>query len=518
MLKKWFLSVFVILAILAIGLSALLAWPLPEVPNLARQGDFLIRNVAVVDVQSGVVHRRRDVIVVDGKIISDNPAGTSRVDASLVVIDGSGKYLIPGLWDMHTHSLKVSPQYMHPLFIANGVTGVRDMSGCMSEPDSFFACIDDREYWNESIGKERRVSPRYVLQSSFQINGGNEVPAGYPAFFKLASAEDASQLAAFYQRIGADFLKIYTELSPQAYQALAGAAHEAGLAMAGHRPLRVSLEDALSAGQRSIEHPRLFLLECFRDADAFRALEDPLAAYDAGLRWQLVDGQDPQRCQALMQAMAEAGTWWVPTMQVLRMGAMAGNREFREDQRLKYIPAFFSKLVWEPDAERAARQPADAAGRELYPALYQMAQEHVRQAYESGVKVLVGTDSGDTYVFPGFGVHDELVELVRAGMPPAAALRGATLDAALFAGLENEFGSITVGKAGDMLLLDANPLEDIAQTQAISGVFYSGQYFDRSALDELLRFAEEQAGSYRLGLRLAWDGLNSPLLRVQLAD
>lgn len=499
-------------------IAVALVWPLPEMPRNGEEGDFLIRNVAVIDVETGELRQSRDVVLRDGRIASVGPAEPARADGSLRTIDGTGKYLIPGLWDMHTHSLKSSAQYMHPLFIANGVTGVRDMSGCMSEPDSFFACIDDRKAWNDALEDRSGLSPRYVLQSSFQINGGNEVPDGYPEFFKARDAEEARRLVTFYRGAGADFLKTYSELSPVAYRALADEARRQGLVLAGHRPLRVSLEETLAAGQRSIEHPRLFLEECYADAAAFRALRDPSAAYTAELRWRLIDEHDGQRCADLIDSMAKSDTWWTPTLQVLRMGALAGDETFRSDSRLKYVPYLFRKFIWTPDADRAAEQPADASGRELYPTQYEMALRHVGQAHSAGVRILAGTDAGDTYVFPGFGVHDELLELVSAGLSPAEALRSATLDAAVFAGMEDNFGSIATGKTGDVILLDANPLENVRHTQRIAGLFFNGQFFDRPALDELLGFAEQQANSSRTNLHLLWDGLSSPLLRVQAAD
>lgn len=517
MTKKLLIASAAVVALLVLIATALV-WPLPEIPRNGKKDNFLIRNVAVIDVETGTVWQSRDIVLRDGRIASVGPAEPERSNGSLSTIDGTGKFLLPGLWDMHTHSLKSSARYMHPLFIANGVTGVRDMSGCMSEPDSFFACIDDRKAWNDALEDRSGLSPRYVLQSSFQINGGNEVPDGFPEFFKARNTEEVRRLVTFYREAGADFLKTYSELSPVAYRALADEARKQGLVLAGHRPLRVSLEETLAAGQRSIEHPRLFLEECYADAAAFRALPDPSAAYNADLRWRLVDEHDSQRCADLIDSMAESDTWWTPTLQVLQMGALADDEAFRSDSRLKYIPYLFRKFIWRPDADRAAGQPADASGRELYPTQYQMALRHVGQAHSAGVKILTGTDAGDTYVFPGFSVHDELVELVSAGLSPAEALRSATLDAAIFAGMEDDFGSIASGKTGDMMLLDANPLEDVRHTQRIAGLFFNGQYFDRAALDELLGFAEQQASSSLTNLHLLWDALSSPLLRVQAAD
>ena len=170
------------------------------------------------------------------------------------------------------------------------------------------------------------------------------------------------------------------------------------------------------------------------------------------------------------------------------------------------------------DADRAAAHARLASGREISAELYQLALDNVRQAHAAGVRIVAGTDAGDTYVFPGFAIHDELAELVRAGLSPADALRSATLDAARFAGQDREYGSIEAGKVADLVLLNADPLADIRNTGDIAGLFFNGQYLDRAALDELLAFAEAQAGSLRTNLQLLWGALRSPVVRAQAAD
>ncbi len=497
---------------------ALLVGPLPDMSQQGMAGDFLIRNVAVVDVESGELRENQDVTVRGGVVYSVASAVPDNAEDSLIPIDGTGKYLIPGLWDMHTHSTKLSSQYQHPLFIANGVTGVREMWGCMSEPDSFFACIEDRQRWNQALRDGTGLSPRYMGQSSFQINGGGEVPDGFPEFFKARNADEVRRLVNYYADAGADILKTYSGLSPDAYHVLTDEARSRGLAVDGHRPIKVSLEDVLAAGQRSVEHPRLFLFECYGGADEFRALPDPLSAYNSSLRARLVDEHDEERCHVLMDAMAESTTWWTPTLQVLRIGVYAGDEAFRDDPRLAYIPYLFKKLMWMPDVDRKAADGIDESGRNVYAAMYGLALKHVGQAHAAGVEILVGTDAFDSYVFPGFSVHDELVELVAAGLSPAEALSAATIGAATFGGVQDQFGSIVVGKTADLILLNANPLLDISNTQRIHGVLFNGRFLDRSDLDGLLEFASQQAGSLRSNLRILWDAVNSPLMRVQFAD
>lgn len=503
---------------LAVVLAALLNWPLPEMPRPGVTGDFLIRNVTTVDVLNGRTVPGRDVVVRDGRIDSIGASSPGSGHSGLVVVDGTGKFLIPGLWDMHVHSLKISPQYNHPLFIAAGVTGVREMWGCTSLPDSFVACSEDIERWRAGLRDRSHLAPRYIQRGSFAINGEQGVPAAAPAFFKARNEDEVRALVTHHAADGVDLLKTYTNLSVAAYEALAAEAPKHGLSLAGHLPVRVPLEKALAAGQRSIEHPRVFLFECYRGAAAFRALPDPMAAYTTDMRARLIDEHDPERCAELMSAMAASDTWWTPTLQVLRMSALAGNREFREDPRRRYIPFLIRAGIWDPDADRWAEKAAHESGRDVHAQLYRLALDNVRQAHEAGVRIVAGTDAGDTYVYPGFAIHDELAELVRAGLAPADALRSATIDAVRFSGQARDYGSIAVGKVADMVLLDADPLADIRSTGKIAGLFFNGQYLDRGALDGLLSFAEDQAGSIRTNLQLLWGALRSPVVRGQFGD
>ena len=503
---------------LAVAVVVLLNSPLPEIPRPGVTGDYLVRNVAIVDVVNGGILPARDVVVRGGRIESIGESTQESVQRGLVVVDGTGKFLIPGLWDMHVHSLKISPQYNHPLFIANGVTGVREMWGCTSLPDSFVACGEDIERWRAGLRDRSHLAPRYIQRSSFAINGVEGVPAAAPEFFRARNADEARALVAHHAGDGVDLLKVYTNVSVAAYEELAAEAPKHGLLFAGHLPVRVALEKALAAGQHSIEHPRLFLLECYRGAAEFRALPNPMAAYTTSMRARLIDEHDPQRCAELMATMAASDTWWTPTLQVLRMSALAGNQEFREDSRRRYIPFFIKAGIWGPDADRAAESAAHESGRDVHAELYLLALDNVRQAHAAGVRIVAGTDAGDTYVFPGFAIHDELAELVRAGLTPTDALRSATIDAALFSGTARDYGSIEAGKVADMILLDANPLIDIRNTGKIAGLFFNGQYLDRAALDELLAFAEQEAGSVRTNLQLLWGALKSPVVRAQFAD
>lgn len=516
-MKRLLLGFGAFILIVAITLTLCISIPLAKAPDVGLARNIIIKDVNIVDVQNGEIIANQDVIIQDGRL-SSIQATSAKAHAQLHVVDGRGKYLSPGLWDMHTHSFKISPQFHHPLLIANGVLGVRDMSGCLSEDDSFWACIKDRKNWNRATEAQTSLSPRYFLQSSYQTNGGNEVPQGFPAFFKANEVANIEQLVTFYKKTGADFIKTYSELTPEAYNKLARQADAQGLGIAGHLPLRVSLSEAIAARQQTIEHPRLFLMECHKGRDQFRALSNPITAYTTELKAQLVDAHDTEHCKKMFQQMARSNTFWTPTLQVLQLGAKASDRTFRDNPRLRYIPSIVKAGIWEGDADQLAKRATTQQGRNVDVELYALAMKNLSDAHNAGVKILVGTDTGDSYIFPGFAVHEEMAEFVKAGLSPQDVLRMATIDAAKFSRANKQFGSIEVGKAADLILLAANPYDDIRNTQKIDAVFFNGRYFDRSALDRLLDFAEQQAVSIRLNMRLVWDALSSPLMRVQLVD
>lgn len=308
LMKRIFLGLGALILIAALTLTLIISVPLARAPDVGLFGDVIIRDVAIVDVQHGRIIPNRDVTVRDGRVHSIETASDKAPAAALHVVDGRGKFLAPGLWDMHTHSFKTSPQFHHPLLVANGVLGARDMSGCLSENDSFWACIEDRKSWNRATETKTGLSPRHVLQSSYQTNGGNEVPDGFPEFFKANDVGNTKQLVTFYKKSGADFIKTYSELSPEAFKALAMHAEAQGLGIAGHLPSRVSLPEAIAAGLQTIEHPRLFLFECYEGRDQLRAHPDPQHLYTTELKARLVDRHDTGHCRKMFREMARSGT------------------------------------------------------------------------------------------------------------------------------------------------------------------------------------------------------------------
>lgn len=498
----------------------MLTLPLPvaPVPDSASHDIIVIQDISVVDVVSGELIQNATVVIEQARITSITTMPPATQKPTTTAIDGTGKFLVPGLWDMHSHGLKLSPQLHHPLFIRNGVTSVRDMSGCLSSDDSHWACPEDRQAWQAMSLTGQAVSPRYPLQSSYQTNGGNEVPAGFPDFFRLNSYEDAQKLVSHYVDREVDFIKTYTELTQSQFAYLALTAIEGGISLAGHKPLTVSLEDALEAPMTSIEHGRLFMFECYKSIEDMRNADNPLSLYDAEKIRQIINNQDTQKCATAMQALAASNTYWVPTLTTLKMSAMSRNKNFRQDSRLNQIPYVIKKLLWEQDINRAARLGIDAKGLFVHEDYFNHVSQQVNDANRTGVKLLVGTDNIDTYVFTGSSVHDELEMLVLAGLSPIEALRAATIHAAEFAHMEKDLGTIAIGKIADLMIINGNPLTDINNIREIDGVIFNGQYFDQEALQNLEMYAVDMAQSIRINLHYLVGLFMSPLMRVQLAD
>ncbi|MEP5762985.1 MAG: amidohydrolase family protein [Halieaceae bacterium] len=517
-MRKFLKQLFKALLLLSLALFAL-AWlgisrPVPLPAAVSRADSLLISNAQLVDLESGLIAADTQVMVRDGIITAVGP----RLDQNTAAqqLDAGGAYLIPGLFDMHVHSLKLSPVLHHPLYIAAGVTAVRDMGGCLGAEDPWLACVDDKRAWNLAADAAAKVTPRYDVVTSLPVDGGAEIPAGFNPALGAADADGARQRAAFDRARGLDFIKPYSSLSRESYLALAQAASANGLYLAGHKPLAVSGLEAVAAGQRSIEHAFLFIWECFPAIDELRQRSSVRAIYNNDMRQRMIAEHSDSLCQSLHAAMASKGTALVPTHTTRKLDAYASDSEFRSDPRLRYIPAPLQQL-WLGDADGMSAR-AGPGGQESYREFYRFGIRQTGIAHAAGVTILAGTDAPDSFVFPGSSLHDELDHLVAAGLSPLEALRAATVEPARFLGLEGKAGSIQVGARADMVLLQENPLDDIRAVRSIESVVLAGAVYDRAALDELLAEVETTAGRWDMWPKFLWQALNSPIMRRQFAD
>jgi imidazolonepropionase-like amidohydrolase len=396
------------------------------------------------------------------------------------VIDARGQYLIPGLWDMHVHSafgdwFPGGRDIILPLFVANGVTGVRDMGGD----------VPVLSRWRKEIADGKIIGPRMVISGpmldAYLPNG----KLRFPSSVAVTSPAGAVAAVDLLKKQGVDFIKVQSVISHDAYLAAAAEAHKQGLPIVGHVPDKVRLAEVVEAGQKSIEHLMGIFEGCSTEEDKFIKGEGNLKL--------LLTTEDPQRCDSLIRLLAENQTWQVPTLAWQRGGTFLDQRDLKHQPLDKYVPAYWRDVTW--------RRFTDQMMPDLLKDPLPLRQEYftrnlqmVGAMHHAGVPFMAGTDAAPgVYIMPGFSLHDELANFVEAGFTPMEALQTATSNPAKFLGREDQLGSIAPGKIADLVLLKANPLEDIHNTAQITAVIARGKLLDRAALDRILANVEAAA-------------------------
>jgi hypothetical protein len=467
--------------------------PAVQVATQAPDADIAIARVAVVDVERGRVIPDQTVLVSSGRVIAVEASGRTRVPGGVRTIDGRGKYLIPGLLDMHVHLMGSGKpaEIEMPLFVAHGVTGVRVMGADRpsARPTETPGLALHRD-WQARIEAGTLVGPRLLALASWSVNGAAGIPDAMPAFYKATTREEGQQLARYFKERGFDFIKVYNNLSREGFLGLSEEARRLGLPFAGHEPGPMSALELSNAGQGSIEHSRIFLFNCFAGADSMR--QGLLKVSPTALRRRMIDEYDPARCAEVFQTFARNRTYITPTHGTRKMDAFADDSAYRRDARMRYMP-LPTRRAWLADADGMVAGDSSPAGRKAFLDFYRRGLTLTHDAYRAGVPVMVGTDAGDSFIFPGSSVHDELRELVSAEFSPAEALRAATLSGAEYLGRAGDLGTVQPGRLADLVLLDADPLADVANAGRIRAVILNGRLFDRAALDSMLASVETAA-------------------------
>jgi hypothetical protein len=455
-----------------------------------RNADLVISSINVIDVARGNILPSHDVVITDGVIQQVGPTGTLGT-IGVHTIDGAGAFMIPGLMDMHAHMRGdalpawVTTDWFMPLLLAHGVTGVREMnSDCDTpQPRPEQVCLVQMQSWRAEIEAGERLGPRLLALSTWQVD---------PPWDYEVSEDQARQVVEQFKVQGVDLIKIYTRLSPGSFGRIMAEARRLGIPAAGHIPLRITATEASNAGMRSIEHARDFLFDCYPGSGEFRRTaqsQDPPTA----LLQAMVREYNPDTCDNIFRTLSANKTWYVPTHVTRRMEALADDSGFRNDPRMKYVPQWLAE-DWLRDADNTVARDSTPEGRRALTEFYLAGLKVTGEAHRAGVGILLGTDAGDSFVFPGSSAHDELRELVAAGLSEADALRAATLKPAEFLSMEDQYGSVEPGKRADLVLLAANPLVDIANVRTIQAVILGGQFLDRERLNALLEQAERTAG------------------------
>ena len=431
--------------------------------SVRAQAPIAITGVSVVDGSSVNARANQTVIIRGNRIESIGSAAQARVPAGARVVDGRGKFLVPGFWDMHVHTAIAGGRPLLSLYVANGVTGVRDMAGDW----------DTLRTWRGEIARGSLVGPRIVASGPYLEGGDVPIPhlnARNPAEARVGVDSLAT--------LGVDFIKIHSQLNAESYFAIARRARERGIVFAGHVPRVVGSAAASDSGQKSIEHLLAIPAEC--------TVADSIALQPRFTVQGALGRCSSENLAPLYARFVRNGTYVTPTFTAQVEVAYWPNRSVPGDSVAHYLPAAVRDYVAEifPMPDRIPRN-ADSTGR----AMLEKRLRQVAAMQRAGVRILTGTDAPLRNSPPGFGLHEEMQLLARGGMTPLEVLRAATIEPARYLGMLDSAGTVAAGKLADVVLLDANPLVDIGNTRRISAVVANGRLFAGKDRERLLHAA-----------------------------
>jgi Amidohydrolase family len=452
-----------------------------------------ITHATVIDATGAPPKPNSTILIDNEKIFAIGPDSSLEIPAGARIIDATGKYLIPGLADMHLHLMGAgepagSREFILPLLIANGITTVRDMGGDVAQLKKLKKEIDSGDQPGPQIfftGPYLDGNPPYFQPSIVVVT-----PAEADAAVRKLKSE------------GVDFIKVQSRLKPPAYFAIAEAAHKENIRFVGHVPDSISPAQASDAGQSSIEHLTGILLACSsREAELRQQQLNPPPRKETprqtSLRqraWQqaVLDTYSREKAHQLYAKLLANYTWQVPTLPLLiELAYLTPATDRANDPNLKYIPQNLQRVWKQGRAESLANKTSmDFLLREK---LVEASLNAVGDMHAAGIPMMAGTDSTAPNLVPGFALHDSIADFVRAGLTPMEALQAATSKPAEFLNRSTEQGTIAPGQRADLVMLDANPLEDIHNTQKIHAVILKGKYLDRDVLDVFLNKAAQFA-------------------------
>jgi imidazolonepropionase-like amidohydrolase len=464
--------------VLAVPLAAVLITAAALAQPGASDSALVFSHVSVIDATGAAMQSDMTVIVEGQRITEVAKSGQVRVPNHANVVDARGKYLIPGLWDMHVHTvfgdwLPRNEKVTLPLFVASGVTGVRDMGGDLAV----------LKQWRSEIAAGTLLGPRMIIAGPM-LDGS--VPR-FPSSAPVANAADGRRVVDELKAQGVDFIKIQSLIPRDGYFAAADEAKKVGIPFVGHVPDAIRASEASDAGQKSIEHFTGIFEGC-------STIEDQLLKGPKSLG-RNVSTYDPARAKAVIALMAKNQTWQVPTLVWERGQWLVDDIDLSHDALTKYAPAAWKDRTW-PMFTRDIMKDMDTDPLPVRKRFVQMELEMTLAMHRAGVPFMAGTDTAaGVHVFPGFSLHDEMALFVQAGLTPMEALQTATRNPAQFMGRLSDMGTVEKNKVADLVLLDANPLDDIHNSRKIHAVVLAGRYFSRDDLDEMLKQVEAAAAA-----------------------
>ncbi len=493
-LKKTFkitvISLLVLAMILAIGVL------LPKETYKQKDeriSNILIKHCNIVDVITGKIIPNRNVLVQNGKIISID-SFISTIPKNVKIINAEGQYLMPSLWDMHIHTISLSPQLHFPLLIANGVTGVRDMGdGDSWISDSNDTSTRDKTIWEKQSKENNLLIPKIIQACSYHVE---ELDAIDKNNYKQKVAELISKLKAR----GEPFIKVQLEeakLPDYIFYEFQLQAKSQGIPILGHLPPNLEINRIIDNGFKSIEHAWALIPYCVKEKKQFEK--------DIQQKSYEINHQDSTVTTEVLKHIANKGMYYVPThVTSNRKEFLAFEPNFNKNPNNCYTENtqlfFWKSLNW-----LHTKGYDEKKDLPILKAYYTRGLEVTKLAHINGVKILAGTDALDRNVYYGFSLHDELKELVRAGLTNAEVLKTATYNAAEYYELTEYYGSIEVGKKADFILLNKNPLDAIENTQTINAVFYNNCWYNKNDLEQMKIFVKKQAKSFGISCKFIWN-------------
>lgn len=445
--------------------------------------DIVLTAADVVDVESGTLIENQLIAIRADTIRLMQDFSQPLNYRADTIIDARGKYVIPALWDMHVHfrggeELTAENKALLPLYIASGITAVRDAGGDLTP-----AILE----WREELAEGSLLAPR-IYTSGPKLDGPNPTWGGS---IELESTAGVKAAIDSLEALGVDYIKIYdSSISREVFLAIIEEAEKRGIKTTAHMPFTATLEEAVDAGLDATEHMYYAMKASAAGEDSLTqyvreqlAAGDPVGFYTQ-LQWYL-DRYDPTAAREILNKMDEENTAVVPTLHIGALLANLHEEDHQQDSLLAYIGPGIQE-TYQGRLQSARRSsPEVRAIRARFEARF---QAMVPEMQKSGVRILAGSDAGpfNSFVYPGLSLHKELEELVEAGLTPAEALRTSTYNGARFFEVENFYGTVEAGKSADLLLLNTNPLEDIRSTQDIYALLYGGKVNSRQELQEVL--------------------------------
>ncbi|MEM8525865.1 MAG: amidohydrolase family protein [Bacteroidota bacterium] len=451
-----------------------------------------IQNITTIDAEAGA-QENQTVVLQDEKIIKVAPTDELQLALENNIIDGTGKFMIPGLWDAHVHFAYIEElaPAMFNLFLAYGITSVRDTGGK----------TDFVKKWKDQADANPTEAPRVFFAGPLMDGMPNvyngSTPARPPLSVGLKDVEAAEQMADELIAQGVDLLKAYEMLSPEQFKAIMKKAKEKDIIVTGHIPLSMDAITVADLGMNSIEHLRNLEMSMAKDSEELLKMRQKLlelgkeeeggvlrANIHQAQRMEAIANADKEKTKAVLAALKRNNTWQVPTLSIMTavVDHPFANPEWKKS--FDYLPESVGKK-WTESLDRYLEREVPENQKVYAQWLYDM----TKQMQEEKIGILAGTDCPIFYLLPGLSLHGELEFFSRAGMSPMEILKSATLSPAQYFDMEDELGLIQEGMFADLLLLDANPLEDIRNTQQINTVIRHGKVYDREALKELLEEA-----------------------------